>query len=169
MKKAIFAGTFDPFTLGHKDILIQGLKVFDKITIAIAENTGRQSVAPIEDRIAIIDKSLRTMNMPFFRDAKLEVEFLPFSGLLTDFLKSKKVNVLMRGIRNFSDFTHEQELSRVYLELYKKTTPVYFMSSPETSHISATVVRELVNLDADISGFVEKAAIPLIQKAYSKK
>jgi len=164
--KAVFAGSFDPFTLGHKSILDQAAKLFDDIIIAVAADTGRSQVASIKNRTDIITASIKAM--PDI-NCKIKISVVPFSGLLTDFLLSQKVNILIRGVRNNVDFTHEKTLSAVYLELYKDCQPVYFIAPKNKAHISASVIRELSGLGSNLSGFVEETVIPLIQKIYHKR
>lgn len=155
--KAVVAGTFDPFTLGHKDIVRRAAELFGSVTVAVACETGKRAV-PADIRADIARKSVSDI-------AGVNVEI--FDGLLTDYLKGKDA-VLVRGIRNSVDLEYEKELCEVYKRL-SDVKIVHLLSSPELSHISSSAVRRLAALGADISSFAAENAVSLISDIYGKK
>jgi len=157
MTKAIFTGTFDPFTLGHANIVRQAREVFNSIIVAVALDTGRLSVTDIKTRVDIAEKSLKGIS---------GVEVVPFSGLLTDFAASNNTPFIVRGLRGEADFIQEQQLSAIYKTQNSSIKPVYFITDCTYAHISASVVRELVRLKGNISAYVNASAKDLIIKTY---
>lgn len=158
MKKAIFAGSFDPFTLGHKDIVMRASKMFDEIVVAIALDTGKNS-HDINARKQIVLKSLNVDNV------KIET----FKGLLTDFMRENGINFLVRGVRNAEDYDYEKNLMSVYRSLMPDIEIVLFPSKPELNHISSSVVRELCLLNARLDGYVDTKAEKYVRSLYSEK
>jgi len=134
MKKiAVFAGTFDPFTIGHHDIVNRALPIFDKIIIAIGENDEKKPLFSLSERINIIKKS-------FVNHEKIIIE--TYTGLTGEFCKKNSAQYLIRGIRNATDFQYENDLAQANKEIFNLET-VFFTTSPTLSHITSTLVREL--------------------------
>ena len=130
---AVFAGTFDPFTIGHQDIVNRALPIFDKIIIAIGVNDEKKPLFSLEERIKIIQKS-------YLSHPKIIVE--TFTGLTGEFCKKNEATYLIRGVRNAVDFQYENNLAQVNKEIFGLET-VFFVTSPTLSHISSSLVREL--------------------------
>lgn len=156
--KAVLAGTFDPFTAGHRDLAIRASKVFDGVIIAVAADTGKTTAA-IDDRLDIAKASVS--------DVK-NVNVVPFDGLLTDFLNGNAPCVLLRGLRGVRDAEYERDLCRIY-KGGSDSECVYLFSSAELEHVSSTVVRQLACLGADISTYAAPQAKDMIKKVYGKK
>ena len=148
MKKAIFAGSFDPFTLGHKDIVMRAAQMFDEVVVALASDNGKNS-RPIEKREEIISASIEGIS---------NVKVIHFDGLLTDLMSKLEIKFLVRGVRTAADYDYERNLMSVYRSQYPETEFVLIPSKAELSHISSTVVRELVKLDGNLSGYVDTKA-----------
>lgn len=156
MKKAVFAGSFDPFTLGHKDIVVRASKLFDEVIVAVARDNGKSSHA-LDDRRQIASLSLKGID---------NVKVVTFDGLLTDFMKSVGGNVLLRGVRMASDFEYEKSLQEVYRSLYKDIEFVLFPAKAELVHISSTVVRELAKLNCSLDGYVDHGVEKIVADLY---
>jgi pantetheine-phosphate adenylyltransferase len=133
MKIAVFAGTFDPFTIGHQDIVNRALPLFDKIIIAIGVNEEKMPLFSLEDRMKIINK-------PFVNHDKIIIE--SYTGLTGAFCKKNNARYLIRGIRNNIDFQYETDLAQANKEIFDLET-VFFMTTPTLSHVSSSLVREL--------------------------
>lgn len=156
--KAILAGTFDPFTLGHLDIAKRAKSLFDDVVIAVASDTGKDTV-PLDVRTQIVRASVSGVD-------GITVE--PFSGLLSDYLTAKGECVLVRGIRNSRDMEYERDHARIYKSLCGKDA-VCFITSAEYEHVSSTVVRELAALNGALDGYVADGAKDIITKYYGKR
>jgi pantetheine-phosphate adenylyltransferase len=133
IKTAIFAGTFDPFTIGHQDIVSRALPLFDRIIIAIGVNDEKIPLFPLVDRIKIIEKS-------FSNNEKIVIE--TYTGLTGAFCKKFDAQYLIRGIRNSVDFQYENDLAQANKEIFGLET-VFFITSPTLSHVSSSLVREI--------------------------
>ncbi len=153
--KAIFAGAFDPFTLGHKDIVTRAAAVFDKVVVAVANDTEK-CTAPLEIRAEIARLSLAGVD---------GVEVKPFGGLLTDFAAEEKADVIVRGLRSTADFEYERSLSAVYRSV-SGIDCMFFMCSPNFAHVSSSTVRSLVALGGPLEGYIASAAQRVVGQAY---
>ncbi|HRG69876.1 MAG TPA: pantetheine-phosphate adenylyltransferase [Saprospiraceae bacterium] len=144
-KIAVFPGSFDPITKGHQDIVLRALPLFDKIVIAIGENSQKKSLFSLEQR-------LKWIHMLFENEPKVSVT--SYNGLTALFCDSIHANYLVRGIRNASDFDYEKTISQINHTLVNRIETVFFIARPELSHVSSTIVRELILGKADVKAFV---------------
>lgn len=158
MKKAVFAGSFDPFTLGHKDIVLRATKIFDEVIVAIANDTGKAS-RPIEKREEIVTSSLSEV-----KNVRIE----RFGGLLTDFMRAINAFVLVRGVRTAYDYDYEKSLMGVYRSLYPEVEFLLLPAKAELMHISSTVVRELCKMNCSLDGYIDTKAEKFIRDLYRK-
>ena len=134
MKRAVFPGSFDPITLGHCDVINRGTQLFDELIIAIGENLSKNYLFSLEQRKAFIENT--------FSDNK-KIKVFIYSGLTTDFCKKVKANYILRGLRNSSDFEYENSIAQTNKKTGEIET-VFFLSSPEKSFISSSIVREII-------------------------
>ena len=134
MRKAVFPGSFDPFTLGHLDVLKRSLLLFDEITVGVGKNIDKKTMFSEKQRISFIEKY-------FKNEAKIKVE--SYDGLTINFCKKLGANFIVRGIRNNGDFEFEKAIARTNRKLSKIET-VFLLTSTQTSFISSTIVRELI-------------------------
>lgn len=144
MKKAIFPGSFDPFTLGHYDIVNRGLKLFDHITIGIGRNSIKKETFPIRERLAAIQK--------IFQDNP-QVDVQIYDCLTVDFAKEVGAKFILRGIRCMQDFEYERNMAEANKQLSDMET-ILLYTRPEYAHISSTLVRDLYAYHKDVSAFV---------------
>ena len=140
-KQALFAGSFDPFTIGHYSLVKRALPMFDKITIGIGINSGKKSMFPVEERVKAIEKA-------FAGEERIEVKV--YDCLTMDFAKEIGADVLLRGVRTTKDFEYEREIADINLKLGGIET-VLLISEPEYTSISSSVVRELITYGKDVS------------------
>ena len=132
-KIAVFAGTFDPFTIGHQDIVTRALPLFDHIIIAIGVNDEKKTVFSLDKRLEIIKQA-------FINHPKIKVD--TYTGLTGEFCKKNNAQFLIRGLRNTIDFQYENDLAKANKEIFDLET-LFFMTSPTLSHVSSSLVREL--------------------------
>lgn len=155
MTIAVYAGSFDPFTYGHYDILLRSTKVFEKVIIAVAHNAEKSGFLSCAQRLELI--KLCTKNMH-------NTEVYSFDGLTTKFAGEHGASILIRGIRNYTDFEYENQLAQINLSLDKDIQTLFFISKPEHSFISSSAVRELISNKSDLSGFIPAEGIDYLYK-----
>ena len=143
-KEAIYAGSFDPITFGHIDIIKRALNVFDTVYVSVIENVDKQSLFSMKERIDIIQNSLDIDG----------VVVEGFQGLLVDFARKKEIFTLIRGLRAVSDFEYEFQMSLTNRHQDHRIDTVFLMTDQRYSYLSSSIVRQLAKLGGDISDFV---------------
>ena len=144
MKRAIFPGSFDPFTVGHYDIVERGLELFDEIIIGIGRNSTKKETFPIREREEAIGK--------IFKDEQ-RVKVAIYDCLTVDFAKEQDAQFILRGIRCVEDFEYERNLAEANKQLGGVETVILY-TRPIYAHISSTLVRDLYAYGKDVSAFV---------------
>lgn len=132
---AVFAGSFDPFTVGHRDIAERACAIFDKLVILIACNANKQSYFPLEERVGIAKRMMEK-----FPQASVDV----WDGLTVDYLKANNIKFLVRGVRRVSDLEQEQALAWNNAKLLPGTETVFLSSKPEHLSMSSSFIREIM-------------------------
>ncbi len=143
---AMYAGSFDPFTRGHEDIVARGLQLFDRVIIAIGVNEGKRNLYTSEQRLKQIKH--------FYKDEP-RVEVYVYKGLTVDFAREMGVANLLRGVRSSTDMEYERTLADLNRHIASMET-VLLPASQRLTHISSTVVRELLHFGGDVSDFLPK-------------
>ncbi|MDD2648952.1 MAG: pantetheine-phosphate adenylyltransferase [Eubacteriales bacterium] len=156
MKRAVYAGSFDPFTYGHRDILRRATALFDEVIVAVLHNPEKRCCLPVTRRMAIIEDSIKGME---------NVRVSSFSGLLVDYLRKEDIHFCIRGVRNGIDMDSEMQTAHINHQLgsdmgYAVETIALF-TSPETSYISGSMVRQIASFGGDVTSY----ASPEAQKA----
>jgi len=149
MKTAIFPGSFDPFTLGHLDVLNSSLKLFDKVIIAVGNNALKKSLFSVEERLEMIENATRKIN---------NVEIISYQGLTIDLCREQNVNFIVRGLRTTTDFEMESVVAQANSRMEPDIVTVFIPSSPCYSFISSTVVRDVLLNGGDASVFIPAEA-----------
>ncbi len=145
MKKiAVFPGSFDPFTIGHKYVLDSFLPLFDEIVVAVGINSEKKGILTEPERIEIIKKLYQN-------EPKISIE--SYSTLTVDFCKSHNAQYIIRGLRNTTDFEYEKSIAQMNKELAGIET-LFLMTPPQYEHVSSSIVRELMKYGADVSNYV---------------
>ena len=144
MKRAIFPGTFDPFTIGHYSIVQRGLTFFDEIIIGIGLNQTKKTLFSVEKRIEMIRQAF---------EYEPRVKVLSYNSLTVDFALSVQADYVLRGLRTVSDFEYERTIADTNRKLTGIETVILFTES-EYSYISSTVARDLISFGKDISAFL---------------
>ena len=163
MKKiAIYPGTFDPITLGHIDVIKKGLKIFDKIIIAVSETSPKNYLFESDERIKIVKDAL-------FKDLKFSksnVEIISFNSLTTDLCKKLKSKVILRGLRAVSDFEYEFQLAGMNKKLNNNIETLFLMSDVDKQIISSKLIKEIIELRGDIKKFTTKSTVKALKLKY---
>lgn len=156
MKKiAVYAGSFDPVTKGHMDIIKRSAKLFDKVIVAILNNSGKKYWFNLDERKELIEKSLPD---------NIKVEIASFDGLLVDFMKNNGASVLVRGLRAVSDYEYELQLALTNDILSKNSIETIFLTaSRENLYLSASIVKDIALNGGSLSEFVNDNIIEDIQ------
>ena len=144
MKKAIFPGTFDPFTLGHHSIVKRTLTFMDEVIVGIGINEGKHCLLPVEKRVEMIRQ--------LYADEP-RVKVMAYSGLTVDFAKEQEAGFIVRGIRSVKDFEYEEGIADINKKLSGIET-IFLFTEPELSSVSSSVVRELLHYGKDVSMFL---------------
>ncbi len=145
MKIAVFPGSFDPITIGHVQIVKRALPLFDKVIIAVGVNSQKKYLYSLEERLKGIDRV-------FAKEPKVDVD--KHEGLTAHYCIKKNARYLLRGLRNASDFDYEKQLSQMNQIIGDGVETVFFISQPEFSHISSTLVREVIKGGGDATMFL---------------
>lgn len=148
--KAIFAGSFDPITNGHIDIIERASKLFDKLIIGILINPNKKTMFTISERIELIKKSTEHIE---------NIEVISFEGLLVDYCKKNDVSVLVRGIRSTADVEYELQMAHMNKELANEIETIILPTSTKYSYISSSLIKEVLSFDADIENLVPKCVL----------
>jgi pantetheine-phosphate adenylyltransferase len=153
---AVYAGSFDPITLGHRDLILRSLRFVDRLVVAVAINVAKEPLFSVEERLEFIRLSVED-------DPRVEVRF--FEGLLVDFVREVGANLIIRGIRAVSDFEYEFQMALMNRHLAEQVETVFMVPSIETTYISSSLVRQVARFRGDVSGLVHPSvAAALVHK-----
>ncbi len=144
MRRAVFPGSFDPITLGHIDIIDRALPLFDEIIVAIGVNAEKKTMWDLEQRLAFIEEALAGYD---------RIRIMTYSGLTAQFCLEQQANYILRGLRNALDFSYERSIAQTNARL-SGVESIFIISSPGTSHISSTIVRDIARHGGDYSQLV---------------
>lgn len=157
---AIYPGSFDPFTNGHMDIAQRGLEIFDTVIIAVANNSDKNSLFSVAERVDIL-MSLTADN------PRLRVE--TFDGLLVNYVVEKKSRVILRGLRAVTDFEFEFQLAQMNHTVCQQVETLFMMTSPKFAYLSSSIVKEVGRLGGDISKFVPPLVMEKLLNKFSQE
>ena len=159
-KKALYAGSFDPVTMGHLDIIRRAAKLCDELVVGVIRNPQKSSLFTEEERIEMI--KLSTSDLP-------NVRIDAFSGLLADYVNSNDFDIVIRGLRGTTDFDSEIQMAQLHSILYNdKVETVFLMTSPEYSFISSSMVKEVYLLDGNVDRLVSREVLEFMNNKFSK-
>ena len=161
MKKitALYAGTFDPLTNGHLDVIERASGIFDKVIVSIAVNPAKQPVFTVKERLDMIKGATGKIR---------NVSTDHFEGLLVEYAKKKKVSVIVRGLRAISDFEYEFQLSLTNKKLSPEINTVFLMPNEKYTYLNSSLVRELAFYNSSISEFVPPNVLKVLKNKFKK-
>ena len=159
MRRAIFAGSFDPVTTGHIDIVERAASMFDELIVCIFHNVCKEGCFSLQQRIDFLCEA--TAHVP---NVRVDV----FSGLLTDYMKQKKANVVVRGLRSVKDFEYEENHAAMVRHLMPESDTIFLLTRPDLTFISSSGVRELIRFRGPVKGIVPLPVEQAILKLYEK-
>ncbi|MCW5550122.1 MAG: pantetheine-phosphate adenylyltransferase [Opitutaceae bacterium] len=145
MRHCIYPGTFDPITHGHLDVLGRAAKLFDRVTVAIADNPGKAPLFTVEQRLAMVRPNVTQFG---------NVTVTSFNGLLVDFAVAQKAQAIIRGLRALSDFEFEFNMALMNRHLQPELETIFVMPNEQFSYTSSTLVKQVAKYGGDISHFV---------------
>ncbi|WP_054696703.1 pantetheine-phosphate adenylyltransferase [Syntrophomonas palmitatica] len=155
MSLAVYAGSFDPVTNGHIDILEKVSKMFDKIIVAVVHNVSKNALFTLEEREEFIRESTRHLN---------NIEIESFTGLLVDYIREKKACAIIRGLRTVGDFEYEMQVAMINKKMLPEVDTIFIMSDSKYTFVSSSIIKEAAILGGDVSGLAPPAVLQGLQK-----
>ena len=147
MKRAVFPGSFDPFTIGHESIVRRAVPLFDEIIIAVGYNVNKKGYFPLEKR----KQWIKTV---FHDEPKIHVDH--FEGLTINYCKKRDAGYLLRGLRTSADFEYERAIAQVNKAMHEGIETVFLLTMPEHTPVTSTIVRDIIRNGGDASKFLPK-------------
>jgi pantetheine-phosphate adenylyltransferase len=157
MRHCIYPGTFDPITYGHLDVLARAARLFDRVTVAVAHNPGKDPLFSPEERMAMIAPNL--VALP-------QVDVTEFKGLLVDFAIAQRADAIIRGLRALSDFEFEFNMALMNRHLQPRIETIFVMPNELFSYTSSTLVKQVAKYGGDVSHFVPPNVAAELKRAY---
>jgi pantetheine-phosphate adenylyltransferase len=159
-RTALYAGSFDPITNGHTDLIRRSLTFVDRLVVAVATNIAKESLFTPEERTTLIREALEN-------DARVEVRH--FQGLLVNFAREEGVRMVIRGLRAASDFEYEYQMALMNRHLAPQMETVFMVPSLETTYISSSLVREIARFQGDVASLVHPAVATALRRKFQAK
>ena len=158
--RAVYPGTFDPLTMGHEDMFRRASKIYDEIVIGVADSKSKRPLFTLDERLAMAQEALSPYS---------NVRVAAFRGLLVNFVREHKAQVILRGLRAVSDFDYEFQLAGMNRQLMPEVETVFMTPSDHYQFVSATLVREIASMGGDVSKFVSPSVKRWLDEKLSKK
>lgn len=153
---AVYPGSFDPVTRGHLDLIERTCRLFDRVIVAVSNNTAKKHLFSVNDRIRLVEDSVK---------GNKQVEVDTFSGLLVDYLRKRKAHVIIRGLRVVSDLDYEFQMASMNRSLFPEVETVFLMPDERFTYLSSSMVREVARMGGALDGFVT----PSVRQALTRK
>jgi len=160
MRHVIYPGTFDPITYGHLDVLARAAKMFDRVTVAVAENPGKDPLFSAEQRLELVRANVT--DYP-------HVSVTTFGGLLVEFCLEQKAEAIIRGLRALTDFEFEFNMALMNRHLEPRVETIFVMPNEQFSYTSSTLVRQVAKYGGNVSHFVPRNVAAALKAAYAPK
>ncbi|WP_018265326.1 pantetheine-phosphate adenylyltransferase [Methylosinus sp. LW4] len=164
-RTALYTGSFDPLTLGHLDVIRAGASLCDRLVIAIGAHPGKTPLIPLDERVALIEAVCAGLA----EAASCHFEVVSFAGLAVEAARERGAGLILRGLRDGSDFDYEMQMAGMNLAMAPEIRTIFHPSSPAVRHITATLVRQIASLGGDVSAFVPPEAAEALRRALSRR
>ena len=155
MRTALYPGTFDPVTHGHSDIIDRALALFDRLIVAVANNTSKNTTFSVQERQDLLRVVLRN---------KPEIEIVEFNGLTAHYAKARNVAAIIRGLRAVSDFEYEFQMALMNRRLVPEVETVFLMPRGKYAYLSSTLIKDVARFGGDIDLFVDKPVAEMLRR-----
>jgi len=157
MRTAIYPGTFDPITFGHLDVIERAGKIFDRIVVAVSQDSSKETLFTVEERVNQITELLKN-------NQKIEID--SFCGLLVEYAKRKNAQVIIRGLRAVTDFEFEMQMALMNRRLEEEVDTIFLMPNIRYTYLNSSIVREVAYLGGDVSQFVAPTIAEQMEKKF---
>ena len=158
-KIAVYPGTFDPITNGHFDLMKRGLKIFDQVIVAVAENSQKQTLLSLQQRIDLVNEVTKDIKA---------IDVMTLNKLVVDFAKDHSATIILRGLRAISDFEYEVQLASINRSIEPSIESVFVSPAEEYSFLSSSIVKDIARHNGDTSNYVHPAVSEVLREKYSK-
>ncbi|MDO4493485.1 MAG: pantetheine-phosphate adenylyltransferase [Clostridia bacterium] len=162
MRICVYPGSFDPFTLGHLDVLKKAITLFDKVYVSVLNNSAKNPVFTVEERVRMIEQIVESEGLENVKPSS-------FGGLLVDYVDRVGAGYIIRGLRAITDFEYEFQIDAMNSRMNPSVNTVYFMAKPEHSFLSSSMIREIASFNADLKGLVPDCTIDFVAERLRKK
>jgi pantetheine-phosphate adenylyltransferase len=160
-----YAGSFDPVTKGHIDIIRRSLRLVDELVIGVGVHHGKEPLFPAADRIAMLEAE----TAPLARKAKRTIRVVTFANLVVEAAANAGASVIIRGLRDGTDLDYEMQMAGTNAAMAPEIETVYLGASPEVRHIAANLVRQIAAMGGDVSAFVSPAVAKRLDRRFAAK
>jgi pantetheine-phosphate adenylyltransferase len=161
---ALFAGSFDPFTNGHFDVVARAVRLADRLVLAVGIHPGKAPLFSVEERLAMLEE----ICTPLARAAGCEIACTTFGDLVVSAARREGATILIRGLRDAADFDYEMQMAGMNAVMVPEVQTVFLPASPEVRPITATLVRQIAGMGGDVSAFVPPAVAARLKKKFAK-
>lgn len=158
-RKAVYPGSFDPLTNGHKDIIKRAAKLYDEISVAVLINTNKKELFSIEERVKLIENEIK--DLP-------NVRVDSFHGLLVDYCEANEIGVIIRGLRAVSDYEYEMQIAQMNRSLSQAVETVFLMTNTKYSFLSSSIVKEVARFGGNIAEIVPGPVAEKLKEKYGR-
>ena len=164
-RTGFYSGSFDPVTLGHTDVIRRAAQVVDKLVIGIGINPGKAPMFSDDERVAMLEAEVK----PIAKETGARISVVTFSGLAVDAARAHGATIIIRGLRDGTDFDYEMQMSGMNGEMAPEIQTVYVSASPAVRHIAANLVRAIAAMGGDASAFVSKDVLKRLRSKAPRK
>ena len=160
MRTAVYPGTFDPVTNGHIDIIERALRLFDRLYVVVGDNPQKSATFTAKERVGMLKEALKKYNN------RIEIEH--FEGLLLNYVKRKKSNVVIRGLRAISDFEFEFSRALIRREMESDIETIFMMTKDDYAFLSSSIIKEIAMFNGPVKGFVPEIVEKKLKEKFRK-